>query len=103
MTTKQILEQSKALIDAGWTRIPHAVNERNQAVNPQSNEAVAFTINGAIVRVTKGRLFSVETKKALELIQKEIGGAIEILSYNNAPDRTKAEVIALLDSVITSA
>ena len=99
METVDILKAARALIDTPekWTRGLNARDAHGQDVRPNSLEAVCFCARGAIIRSA-----GFEHIDAYELLQNAlpIGGNDFVPAYNDNPDTTHADIMALFDRAI---
>ena len=92
MTTKQRLEQARALIASpeAWCRGFWARDERGEAVAVRGESACSFCAEGATVRVgDRG-----ECRRLLDRAARKLG-CKDIVSLNDT--RTHAEVLAAFD------
>ena len=76
-----------------WTKGVAAVNATGKEVGPSSNEAVAWCLYGACVRC--GVWDDQRADRLGELIRKNIGTGT-VTDFNDDPNRTHTEVIAIL-------
>lgn len=89
------LREARALIERGWTQGAFARNGSGHAVTYESGDASCFCVAGALLRATNG--FS-EFERAVAALHAVTRKAIH--KWNDAPRRTKAEVVAALDKAI---
>jgi hypothetical protein len=109
------LEQGQELVRMGWCQFHAAKGVRGQAVWPHSEAAVQFCTTGAVIRVTwpwdeedSTELHHL-TQDCYDLLAqaiKEDGWEDDrppwhvIADWNDAPGRTKEDVVALYDAAI---
>jgi len=95
---------------ARWTQGEYARNADGKGLkNPKSSAAVCFCSMGAILSAPEagiaveyplGRVFHV-FYKAYEVVQTVLGGGgVNISKWNDAPERTHAEVVAMFEKAI---
>jgi hypothetical protein len=89
------LRKVRKLIAGGWTRGTFARNARGVPVQAQDKRAVRFCPSGACWRV--GGAW-----RLIRLIEAEIGPRATLNIWNDRPERTKAEVLALIDKTIAA-
>jgi hypothetical protein len=89
------LRKVRKLIAGGWTRGTFARNARGVPVPPQDKRAVRFCPSGACWRV--GGAW-----RLIRLIEAEIGPCATLNIWNDCSERTKAEVLALIDKTIAA-
>ncbi len=91
-------DRAAKFIEQGWTRKAHARNRRNQAVYPDSLEAVKWGMSGALYKAQ----IEMDLPKPLDgflcMVAKELLGVVP-MEYNDAPDRTSREVANFLRRV----
>jgi hypothetical protein len=89
------LREARALIERGWCKEAYARGTSGRKVNSQGRSAVCFCAVGAINRVGKyGWDFSPER----DLLKRVVG--YDPIDWNDAPERTQAEVLAAFDKAI---
>lgn len=107
MTTHKILIAARALIadEANWTKGEDARDKDGEEVDARDDAAVCFCAGGAIVRITGGNFTVFED--ALYALHQVMFGDVPtglmppvINSWNDAPERTHAEVLAGYDRAI---
>ena len=82
------LDRARALIEKGWTQGVMARGKSGRAVSVRGNSAVCFCASGAIDRVATWDGYSV----VAVALRAAIGG-LNIPCWNDAPERTQAEVV----------
>ena len=104
MKPKQILKQAAELLArTGWIKGANARSVSGLRVNANSRMATCFCLFGAVQRVTGGNL--VETEEALHLVGLYLGFTDKdmlqkIVHWNDAKERTEAEVFAALEATV---
>jgi hypothetical protein len=94
------LREARALIERGWVQVLVAGDAKGRSAPLHSDTAVVFCPYGALQRVTVadnglyGRL--------LELVKRAVGlgKGSSLIVWNDAPERTQAEVLAAFDKAI---
>jgi hypothetical protein len=107
VTPLDILRAARALIAApgGWTQGAHARHRPDGVCGIDHPEAVAFDIGGALCRVSgaPGRPYTGADLAALDEAEAALiitcGGSLR--GWNDRPERTQAEAVALFDTTIT--
>ena len=85
---------------ARWTQNAWARNAKGQEAYPFDEEAVAFCLDGAIVRAS-GEDHSTKTWNALMEVSQYTGpGIVSATNWNDEPERVHADVLAVLDRAI---
>jgi hypothetical protein len=112
MTTVEVLQQAKQLIaTSGWTQGCSARNSVRIPVTVMAEAAVAFCATGAIERVVRVDGGDPHPLKydAIEYLARAlhrpdtVGRVETITRYNDALQRTVADVLALYDQAIALA
>ncbi len=92
MTTLEVLKEARTLISKGWTRGHYA--HKN-----------SYCMVGAVMHVCAGRderqLACRASKEALMGCLPK--GYLDLVMFNDTPDRTKEEVLAVFDKAIAEA
>ncbi len=106
MTTAEVLRKALALIDTPekWTKVVIARNAHGKEVSHRSADAVCFCMDGALARaadleISRGRY---EYEGATRAIRTATGER-EYWLWNDAPERTHAEVVAAFQKAIAAA
>lgn len=93
---KQILTRARELITThGWIQ------------NSYGNETKGFCLFGAVdaaayeLRETKGEPLQVSITEIMMKLRSVSGHKTNAISWNDAPDRTKEEVLTLIDEVLS--
>lgn len=92
--------RARALITRGWAKNHMATTRTGQPALYGANDAACWCLDGAI-RASCG--VDLETRdRMLEVVCKEIGVKDHtwIWSWNDAPERTRAEILRLLDRLV---
>ena len=98
------LREARALIERGFVKERYAFGKRRY-VDPASKYALCFCSLGAISRVTGADTlhvpFTDEAKRLAAVIDGTSGDVFcDIIEWNDAPERTQAEVLAAFDRAI---
>jgi hypothetical protein len=93
------LRNARALIERGWTQHVFARDARGSGVSLMSSEAVCFCAVGAVERVAGGTFSAMPLIASLERAIG-VGDTIAVTSFNDAPERTQAEVLTAFDNAI---
>ena len=99
---QKILIGARNRVASGWTQYAlgrFSDGERFEYLNRSFSDCVCFCAIGAIHAETKNRgelLYC----KAVDMLEKAIAGEREIGEWNDAPDRTQAEVVAAFNRAI---
>lgn len=99
MTPKEILIQGRTKIERGWCQGYSALDANGGLTRAEGPDAVAFCAIGA----TQNHQHPGEEWAARHLLRLALGPRCDdggIAGYNDAPGRTKAEVLALFDTAI---
>ncbi len=99
MTPKEILIQGRAKVERGWCQGFTALDANGEFTVAEGPHAVAFCAIGA----TQNYQHPGEEWAARHLIRQALGsnhGDLGIAEYNDAPGRTKAEILTLFDEAI---
>jgi len=80
------LDEARALVERGWTQDNFAQDASGQLVVSNSPEAVCFCAAGAVGRV------QAPWWESLAALEKAVG-TNNIVVWNDAPERTQAEVV----------
>jgi hypothetical protein len=98
------LREARALIERGWTQGHDAIDRAGEDIDPRMDEAACWCINGALYRAGD------RDDGAERLLEQAIGHSGEedfelspVIDWNDAPERTQAEVLAAFDKAITLA
>lgn len=105
MTALAILKEARALIDEkGWTQGAHARDDRGVIVETESPKAVCFCVSGALrqARVNLHEGLFDGLAGAADWF-KEAAAIRSIPAWNDAPTRTKVDVLAVFDKAIALA
>ncbi len=95
------LKRAKALIERGWTQHTRARDAAGDPTHADSADAVMFCVDGACVRVAfETGIDGWAIADRLETALGKRGFNASIARWNDRPDRTKEEVLALMEEVI---
>lgn len=97
MSAADILEKAADLIEpeGAWTRFVFARDASGRRVSEQDPSATCWCAAGAITVTAGGGFFGEGAWKARSALLEALGAGI-IPNWNDAPDRTQAEVVAKL-------
>ena len=98
MSIVQKLTETKSKLQAGWTQHTYARNEKGEIVHSHSPDACSFCMIGAM-RATGAW----ESHEAFCRVHEAIGGAGfqgTIPDFNDRPEATQDEVVAVIDRSI---
>lgn len=102
-TVVDVLKRMKALLRKGWTQKAEARTANGKEVPPESSTAVRFCLIGARERVLRTCKFDhigmYEVRRLLEQCTNGMG----VEAYNDAKNRKKSEVLAVVDCAIKAA
>jgi hypothetical protein len=97
-TTKDILIEARELIAKGWTQGANARDSQDKIVDESSEAAVCFCVYGAISRAEGPAHYSGSARvgfaDATEISLIDV--------WNDAPERTKPDVLAAFDKAIAA-
>lgn len=104
MTTVEILRAARAKIEKpeAWAKGGFACDARGYAVGARNPLAICFCSIGAIRRVTASFAEELAARDVLSEIVEAIG-MYGLAEWNDAPERTHAEVLAAFDKAISLA
>lgn len=92
------LRAARALIEKGWTQRTYARDANGNVVEETDGGAVAFCAAGAC--------WAVSSREARDALRRQVGLETNtpdwpsISAFNDAPDRTQQDVLALFDRTI---
>lgn len=89
------LDRAIALVERGWTKHAYARDAEGGNVDESAASACSWCIQGALFRAGAGT----EVQEAVEEEVATRTGAEYIHEFNDAPERTKEEVLELLRCV----
>jgi hypothetical protein len=94
-TTLALARRVRALLEAPerWTQMALARTAEGELCEPTDSVAVCWCLLGAFDHVERG-----DDVGFIRFLEKELGGSVT--RWNDAPGRTHADVLALLDRVI---
>lgn len=89
------LDEARALIEKGWTQAAYARGKSGRSAVPSSRAAVCFCAVGALAAASRKKYpnSAIEGIRELSLSVGGDGYETAILEWNDAPERTQAEVI----------
>lgn len=95
-TTRDMLIEARALVEKGWCQGYQAKDETGACVSHESAKARSFCAYGACWRAegTVSGPASMALRRAF--------GSLGVGTWNDAPDRTQADVLALFDRAIAA-
>lgn len=98
MTTVEVLRKARELVAKGWTRAGAAVRSDGGDTTYDSPAAVRFCMVGACWRAGMG---TNRGEAAVTVLAKLLGTWPS--NFNDAPERTKGQVLAAFDRAIAAA
>ena len=105
VTTVTVLQRMLKLLTNGWTRGCDARDRSGRAVSVNSPRAVRFCIGGARFHAAPG-MMTIATRREVTSFLLDAGGITGgpmISTFNDAPGRTKAEVIHVVRTALAMA
>lgn len=106
MTKREFIKQMRAIIEAGWTQGAYARNADGQGRGPSADDACQFCILGAWRRINCMATDSQACREASHAVINDLEDAVvarycepRLGVWNDAPERTQADVLAVIDSV----
>lgn len=102
MTTLEVLERGLERVKRGWTQGMFAANEAGQPCHTGLGGATAWCASGAVQTASLH-----EWRAALDALERHVpAGASNqgdvLVYYNDAPERTQADIIALFERAIAA-
>lgn len=97
MTTKERLIAARDLVAKGWTQGVYARDANDRYTPYGGPNACKFCASGAVAHVTD--IFLQSFEDALTLLKRAIDGKA-VVPWNDASERTQAEVVAAFDRAI---
>ena len=86
------------LLRRGWCQGAFAMNAANQPTTWSNPKAVAWCFEGALLAATGATEITPLLTRA-SAIARRLGGFGAMVVWNDAPERTQAEVVALMEQV----
>lgn len=107
-TVTDTLRAARALIEKGWCQAALARDKTGATVEPGSERAVAYCMMGAIYAATHYTPLTAWERHETYMLAKQCRNRLfaansiqdTLADWNDAPERTQAEVLALFDSAI---
>jgi hypothetical protein len=101
MTPLKILRQTRELLSAPerWTKEAFARDSPGELAGAQGRDAVCWCLDGALMRSVGGT----PGRSAVLQLLSRAAQIDNIWTWNDAPERTHAEVLAVLDKAIALA
>jgi len=105
MNDLTILKEVRDLIERGWTQGTFARTEDGMQCDPEDEDAASWALDGAICgalsELTPQSFHEERLRIAQILISAASGVEIKNLArFNDAPDRTREEILAVIDRAI---
>lgn len=94
------LKEVYAVLDRGWTRGAYARDKKGRVIDPKDDRVVECCLSGAVRRVCTS---TTEIEMLSSALNEEIGkiaSGYGIVWWNDCHDRTKEEVLQLVQSAI---
>lgn len=98
----QILERTKFLISYGHCKGAPARNRQGEAVSDAEPEAVYFCLVGAVRRAIRDTHNGIGIDPIMAIFHRLHVDYGSLATWNDAPERTQADVVQLLDDAIES-
>ena len=100
MNTVEVLRAARALIEKGWCQGAWAFNKKKESRAPGSTDAICFCLDAAIWRTDCSVWqHTIAVRKICKTIGLEPYPRL-LRDWNDAPERTQAEVLKALDDTI---
>jgi hypothetical protein len=96
----EVLTRARALVERGWTQRASARNERGEIVAAASDDACSWCAMAALAFAANGAPYYPAHMALRAAIFGREGGPIP--RWNDAPERTQAEVVAAFDRAIAA-
>jgi len=105
MQTRAILTKARELVTAGWTQSVNAVDENDEEVTTSDSTACKFCVYGAIFAASQRLGYAPYSQRAVDAFSQAMFGNVSglIAGWNDAPERTQADVVAAFDKAIAEA
>jgi hypothetical protein len=97
-TPKEILIAARAKIEEGWCRKSYARDRQGNTVYSGNPAASSWCMAGAVAAAANNEELAL--REPFRLLDEVIGNGGNIEAYNDAPERTKEEVLAIFDKAI---
>jgi hypothetical protein len=98
LTGLDLLTQARALIETGWCRGSSARDAKGLVTPFGGEKAVSFCASGALVHLSY--CMTKAFRDASAALHKAVGAFGSLAYWNDAPERTKEEVLAAYDRAI---
>ena len=95
-----ILQEAKALIERGWCRDTYAVTADGSDCPPDDELAVKWCMSGALYRASGRHPYDGATRYHAAVAAQTPYGMSALAVLNDAPETTKAMVLAVFDAAI---
>mgnify|MGYP006288290745 CR=1 FL=1 len=100
MTTLEILKDARELVAQGWCQCAHARSETGRALDIWTKPSgCAYCAEGALIMASCATEDQEEITDAWNVL-REVVGTKSLYLWNDAPGRTKAEILAAFDEAI---
>ena len=96
---KTILKEVRGLIESGWTVVALARDATGAQCNPTSHKATSWSLYGAIQKAVRSP-FASALVVYNSLHRALPSGTKTVREFNDAPDRTREEILAVIDRAI---
>lgn len=96
-TTVEILREARGYVEQGWTQGEDARDEAGDPTPPEGSRAVCWCMSGACIRADPGSMGTAVNTPIRDAI-----GEYWYVKWNDAPERTKEEVLAAFDRAIAA-
>ena len=102
---KEGLEEAKSLVEKGWTQDAERRDKQGNAVydGDDDSQVVEWSMNGAMFSVSI-RFRHIPFMDMLETLERVMPNPLFVIvqEWNDEPNRTKEEVLAMFDKAIVS-
>lgn len=97
-----VLKKARSYVERGWISRAMARDSAGELVHPCDPYATCWCLSGAI-RAAQGQKLIPQVEIEITKLLREVGGFNKpVYQWNDDPDRTKYEVLELLDRALAS-
>ena len=94
-TAKEVLLTAADIVEKGWTQGVFATNAFGKGVPVESPEACSFCVLGALDKAAETGIGEMAWREAEKALFRTVRSP-SLPAWNDAPERTQAEVVAAL-------